>query len=75
MNARIYRDEKPPSVAIAALVARHGFLRIMLSVLLVSLSRDARKPVLSESDLPDRLRRDIGLPPEAASPRYWDIRL
>ncbi|MDH5529640.1 MAG: hypothetical protein OEY05_06340 [Paracoccaceae bacterium] len=75
MNAQIYRDEKPPSVAIAALVARHGFMRIMLSVLAVSLRRDARKPVLSQSDLPERLRRDIGLPPEEVSPRYWDIRL
>ena len=75
MHVQIHRDEKPPSVAIAALIARHGLLRIMLTVLAASLRVRRRRPVLSPADLPDRLRRDIGLPPERRSPRYWDIRL
>jgi hypothetical protein len=32
-----------------------------------------RRPHLP-TGLRDHLRRDLGLPPETSSPRYWDIR-
>ncbi|MGB5068208.1 MAG: hypothetical protein WBO29_12665 [Albidovulum sp.] len=75
MNVQIQREESPPAVAIAALIARHGLLRIMLTVLATSLRGQGRSLARSPADLPDRLRRDIGLAPERASPRYWHIRL
>lgn len=56
---------------IAMLIDRYGLRRVTLRLMarLVGGRKRARA-----DGLPDHLRRDIGLPPETASPRYWDLR-
>jgi hypothetical protein len=64
------------SAMVAELVSRYGGLRV-LALVLVALARPpARAERIDVSALPEHLRRDIGLLPQAPEPaRHWrDIR-
>ncbi|WP_148378976.1 hypothetical protein [Maritimibacter fusiformis] len=65
----------------AELSARHLLDRALdahgtwatLRALVAAMFARRRRPGVPNG-LGDHLRRDLGLPPEAQSPRYWDIR-
>ncbi len=61
------------------LISRYGFRRILLAVLTQSMRKNrlgTRKRPMPKGAPPETayLRRDIGLPPDPPSPRYWDLR-
>jgi hypothetical protein len=64
-----------PSADLGALMDRHGVLRVMAALAVAMLRRARRAPVVTADDLPEHLRRDVGLRWEPPSPRHWDIRL
>ncbi len=75
MNAQLIPvcpDDRPHIRAVETLVARYGLVSIALAVANIALRRKqtARR---FDTDLPDRLRRDIGLPPLAPSRRHWEL--
>ncbi|MFB2532815.1 hypothetical protein ACEYYB_08725 [Paracoccus sp. p4-l81] len=54
------------------LIARYGRMRVIWAALALLWPR---RRTVSTSTLSDRLRRDIGLPPQAGGPpRHWDLR-
>ena len=71
-------DDTRPGPAIAELIARHGYWRILRATL-AALIRDRpprRPPPPKPTDvrrLNDHILRDIGLSPSEASPKYWDV--
>lgn len=56
-----FADINPAAAAVDRLIADHGFRRV-LAVLLRRLARGPAPPGRALADLPDHLRRDIGLP-------------
>ena len=48
------------------LVARFGALRVFIALL------RALRPAAPVGELPDYLRRDVGLPPRPPDPRTWE---
>lgn len=56
---------------IAMLIDRYGLRRVALRVMARLLGR---RPRAVADTLPNHLRRDIGLPPDTAPRRYWDLR-
>ncbi|CTQ50018.1 hypothetical protein [Jannaschia donghaensis] len=56
----------PTPTLIDDAIDRHGATRVLWAALRALLRPTARPPDLR--DLPDRLRRDIGLPPHPAAP-------
>lgn len=74
MNAQILHDDiHPPTAAIERLVAEHGAIRV-LGALLRALVRRDRHRAHNLGDLPDHMRRDIGLPAEPRGRKYWELR-
>lgn len=73
MNAELNRDFAAPSEVLRNLVAEHGRVRVVLALagLLARRSRPRRQ--LLEGDIPDRMRRDIGLEPLPRMRNYWDL--
>lgn len=72
MNAQVNRDYPTPALAVQALVAEYGLVRVALALAgLVA----RRRPVAArhEADMPDRMRRDIGLEPLPARRNYWEL--
>ncbi len=80
MNIIIRRGQSVPQDHIEWLVARYGWRQMALAILSHALRRSriglqsARRPQLGRPPQTDHLRRDIGLPPEPRSTRYWDLR-
>lgn len=72
MNAEVNRENRPPTVAVQALVAEYGIIRVALA-LAGLIARRRSVPARHEADLSDRIRRDIGLAPLAESRKYWDL--
>ncbi|MCB2117338.1 MAG: hypothetical protein KDE00_13840 [Rhodobacteraceae bacterium] len=72
MNAEMNRDLPTVSVAVQSLVKEFGLVRVTLALagLAVSPGRRAR---VWDQDLPDHLRRDIGLWPVPPTRNYWDL--
>ena len=60
------RDLASPRAALAALVAEHGGLRVMLAAAAAALAPQPRPP--DADALSPHLRRDLGLPPEPRRP-------
>lgn len=79
MILHVSNDRPLPKVALEALIAQHGSLRILGAFLAAALTRAPTRAQTrrgrSADDLNDHLRRDIGLDAQDASPRYWDVRL
>ena len=63
---------RTPSVLIDAAIAEHGARRVIIHALRV-MFRARQKPQPRAEGLPNHLRRDIGLPPEAPPPTGWDL--
>lgn len=65
-----------PQDHVAWLISRYGFKRILLAVLAQPLRRNRNQPprLIGAPPCSAYLRRDIGLPPDPPSPRYWDLR-
>lgn len=80
MNIIIRPGQSVPQDHIEWLVARYGWRRTALAILSHALRRKRLglkpepRPKLGKEPQSERLRRDIGLPPEPPSPRYWDLR-
>lgn len=72
MNAELNPEHRPPAVAVEALVAEYGLIRVVLA-LAGLMARSRAAPRRHEADLPDRVRRDIGLAPLPESRKYWDL--
>jgi hypothetical protein len=68
-------DRQSPSVILSRLMDEHGVLRTLVAFAAVLLRRDRRSRAQFANDLPDHLRRDIGLHPQAEARRHWDVRL
>lgn len=73
MNAHLTPEDRSPLLALEALVARHGLVRVALALAGLAARRAERSHVRNETDLPDRLRRDIGLEKLPESRRYWQL--
>ncbi|WP_347310412.1 hypothetical protein [Defluviimonas sp. SAOS-178_SWC] len=61
-----------PAIALQALVAEHGLVRVALA-LAALIARRRPPPRRYDADLSDRIRRDIGLVPRPESRKYWDL--
>ena len=72
MNAEVNPEHRPPTVAVQALVAEYGLIRVALA-LAGLIARRRAVPRRHEADLSDRVRRDIGLAPLPESRKYWDL--
>ena len=74
MNAQIlHEDIHPPTAVIERLLAEHGALRVLGALLRVLVCRD-RHRAHNLDDLSGHVRRDIGLPAEPSSRKYWELR-
>lgn len=80
MNIIIRPGQSVPQDHIEWLIARYGWRRTALAILSHALHRKRlglRSPPrapLEKAPRSAHLRRDIGLPPEPPSTRYWDLR-
>lgn len=73
MNAELNRSFASPSAAVQALVAEYGTLRVALALAGLLARRRGRAATVWEGDLPDRVRRDIGLAPLPPTRNWWDL--
>ena len=73
MNAQLNRELPNPAMAVQALVAEHGLVRVALALaaLIARPRRHAKRAW--DADLPDRVRRDIGLEPLPRARNYWEL--
>lgn len=62
MNALLNDEHVRPADLLADLIERHGPWRVVAALVAQLVRRARRAPVVRVSDLPDHLRRDIGLP-------------
>lgn len=79
MNINTRPGRIVPQDHVEWLISRYGFKRIFLAVLTHSLRQNRlrlrRQPrPLGTPPQSAYLRRDIGLPPDPPSARYWDLR-
>lgn len=65
-----YAETLRPSEALSALVARHGFWRIVLTLPFVAL-KARRERITLAHELPPHLMRDIGLGAERG--KSWEL--
>ncbi len=72
MNAQVNPETPAPAIALQALVAEHGLVRVALA-LAALIARRRAPPRRYDADLSDRIRRDIGLSPLPESRKYWDL--
>jgi hypothetical protein len=63
MNAQVNRDFATPAAGVRALVAEFGTVRVALALAGLWARPRPRVRRVSDADLSDRIRRDIGLPP------------
>ena len=72
MNATPLLPDSRPKAVLQDLIDQHGRLTV-LALALTTLVRPARKPVAQMSDrqLTDHLRRDIGLTPLGPPQKTW----
>lgn len=68
---RIVAPRRRPETILSALVAEHGALRVLLALASTLVRQNRAPPRLRARDLPEHLRRDIGLSPDFRSlPRH-----
>ncbi len=70
MNAQVNRDFATPAAGVRALVAEFGTVRVALALAGLLARPRPRVRRVSDADISDRIRRDIGLPPVPRS-RDW----
>ena len=58
--------------AVQAVVAEYGLVRVALA-LAGLIARPGRRARIWEGDMPDRMRRDIGLHPLPPARNYWEL--
>ncbi|MFN3295014.1 MAG: hypothetical protein ACK414_16470, partial [Gemmobacter sp.] len=73
MNAQLNHEFASPAQAVQALVAEHGLLRVALALAGLVASPAGHRARVREGDIPDRLRRDIGLEPLPPARSHWDL--
>ena len=73
MNAQVNRDFATPAAGVRALVAEFGTLRVVLALADLLARRPVRAARVWEGDMPDRIRRDIGLELLPRPRNYWDL--
>lgn len=73
MNAQVNRDFATPAAGVRALVAEFGTLRVVLALAGLLARRPVRAARVWEGDMPDRIRRDIGLPPVPRGRDCWEL--
>ena len=64
-----------PASDLGALLDRHGPARVIAALALALLRRARRPKQVRAADLPDYIRRDVGMTWDPPSPRHWDLRL
>ncbi len=74
MNAILNSDDPPLKAALDTLVQEYGALRVVAALFARGLNRRVRVNRIRPEDLPDRIRADIGLPPEPRASKYWELR-
>jgi hypothetical protein len=72
MNAQVNRDFVSPAQAVQAVVAEYGLVRVALA-LAGLIARPGRRARIWEGEMPDRMRRDIGLHPLPPARNYWEL--
>ena len=75
MNAHfipVRPEDRPHVRALAVLVQRYGIVRVALAFVNVAFRR-RRVSRNYVADLPNRLRRDIGLEPVERGKAYWEL--
>lgn len=73
MNAELQDDLPGPAVAVRALVAEYGTVRVVLALIRHLAGRGALARRIRETELSDHIRRDIGLDPRTQGRRYWEL--
>lgn len=72
MNAPLYAETLRPLEALEALVARHGFWKLLFA-LPVAAMRLRRERVTRAHDLSPHLMRDIGLGADGPGAKSWEL--
>jgi hypothetical protein len=65
MNAFTVDKDHPPDLMLQRLIEQHGLRAMLLGILTAALRMRRDRVRLRHHDLPDHLRRDVGLPPVA----------
>jgi hypothetical protein len=74
MNALLSRDENSTFRAMETLIARDGFLKVVIAFVAL-LARRKRKAIpLYDNELNEHMRRDLGLPPMHEKRDHWKLR-
>lgn len=73
MNIELRGDLPGPALAVRALVAEYGAVRVVLALIRHLAGRRALARRIRETELSDHIRRDIGLDPQAQGRRYWEL--
>jgi hypothetical protein len=66
MNAFAIDKDHPPDVTLQRLIEQYGLRAMLLGILTAALRMRRERVRFRHHDLPDHLRRDVGLPPVAA---------
>lgn len=68
---RLVAAPRRPETILKSLLAEHGALRVMAALVAAMLTSNRAPPRMRVGELPDHLRRDIGLGPDfRRGPRY-----
>ena len=67
------RPVASPEHRIAAIIEDYGAWRVLAASFRALVRRSSRPRNTRSADLSAHVRRDIGLAPEAAVRRYWDL--
>ncbi len=73
MNAELRSDLPGPAMAIRALVADYGAIRVVLALIRHLAVQRVLERRIRETELSDHIRRDIGLDPRTQGRRYWEL--
>lgn len=66
--------DHPPLSVLDELIARHGRLKVLWALLSATRRPAVNRRIVSDDDLSEHLRRDIGLRPQSSTPKYWEVR-
>jgi hypothetical protein len=74
MNALLNRDENSTFRAMETLIARDGFLKVVIAFVALLARRKRKARQLYDNELSEHMRRDLGLPPMHDAPNHWELR-